>query len=409
MNRRTIIAMAFCLAVFLAWGPLMRRLGWVAPPNDAEAPRDQAEEQAETVPDASAPPEEAEDQEDEEQPTSLTPESPPTITSTPSKPPAAEGAVRPSQPRSVRPRETAYLTVPDILQASVDLQRGGISQVRLMKYLAYDREQLVSLGSYRFPYCVLTVAGDEWSLGNNAEIVRRDESTLIIRRRGEHRAVLCEEQWSVDSADSYRVRYSVTLVNDGSEALTFRNLAVAMGGLTAASGGSSPKLARVGRVDLGVELSTDLDKRPQSYSAKDVATLGAEQREEMSHQETQWAAVHNKYFMFYLAAESAPFSGCQLTTTEITDATEDASDEWLWGVGFLPPTTLAPGERRTLEFSGYVGPKEYKRLRALGRGVESVMRLDLFMFWRTSWMGVISMTILRSLIWLRGVIGHPWG
>ncbi|MFW6414289.1 MAG: membrane protein insertase YidC, partial [Verrucomicrobiota bacterium] len=82
---------------------------------------------------------------------------------------------------------------------------------------------------------------------------------------------------------------------------------------------------------------------------------------------------------------------------------------WLHGQGLLPEVTLPAGEKEVIHFDGYAGPKEYERLTTIDRGLESIMRLDLFMFFRANWMSWISKSILRSLIFFRNIFPFPGG
>ena len=75
----------------------------------------------------------------------------------------------------------------------------------------------------------------------------------------------------------------------------------------------------------------------------------------------------------------------------------------------LPDIDVPANEQKVLSFNGYAGPKEFKRLNEIDRGLESIMRLDLFMLFRADWMSWISKTILRALIFFQGMFNTQWG
>ena len=444
MNKRTIIALAACLLFFIVWNVLMDRLGWL-PSEPAREPQT-AEETEDTTPPAEEepvpqeapaekaperqPPPDAEGKQDvlsaEERPGKggperpLTPDRPASTTTGPPGPAAGNRLVRqklPGHVHRIRAKNTVQLTV--------DTDAGGVTGVRLQPYLTYDREHHVTLGHPRYPYCTTVLRDEErGSAGASAaEVLETSPTDVKLKRRVAGRPLALIEHWSLEKADSYRLTYNVTLENEGDAPLVVDDLAVTLGGLTREKSANA-RLSRVGRVDLGAELAVDRDERPESLSADDVAELESDDRAQWRGRSVHWAALHNKYFLFYLSFPGQRFTGTELHVATYVpedragradeEETEDDDDEQeedqrLYGALYVPPVTLQPGETTSLAFEGYAGPKEYYRLVAVKEELVSVMRLDLFMFWRADWMGVIAKTILKSLIGIRNFFDHRWG
>lgn len=397
MNRNTVIALAICFLILLLWGPLMQRLGWTPeppeppPPTAQEAPMPSPEDPRRDEPD-------------------IAPAEPPPAPDQPVDPDTAEPVQRSvaDVPRAARPEgPTATVTLPNVLTAHIDRIGGGLTQVELHQYRAYDSERRVILGSRRFPSCTASVLGRL----ADGEVVVDTPTRFVLRRPSDDGAFVCTEAWEIDPERPYQIQYTVTFVNSTDQPLDLTDVAIEVGGMTQEQTAGA-RLGRVGAVDLNVDIAVDPRRRPVSYQVKDVVGFDADDRRELMALDPIWIAVHNKYFMFLLASEDGPFGGCRLTHAEVPVPEHAAADEvedWLAATAFLPRRRLQPGEETSFSFTAYAGPKQYDRLQQLGRGAPYVMRLDLFMFWRAEWMGLISRTILRSLIWIRNAIGRDWG
>ncbi len=411
MTKKNIVAIVACLLFFLVWYPLMHRLGWIAPRPSGEAV---VEESIEDGREESGAGDRLVQGESGDRAT-------PDLPATKSVPPkhasaprladvqglagTVNGACRRAQP----PEAVLPLLVPATTELSVDAERGGIANVRLSQYLTYSRDSQVTLGNWSFPFTGFFRAGSPGSdKVGPARVRQHSERRLTIEHELTEQSLNVVEEWSVEDEDTYRIAYRIRIRNAGDTALTIDDLAVGLGGMSEESSGPKAKLSRVGAIDLGIDIATDARRRPASFTAAKVGKLKPAEQREMESRPALWGAVHNKYFLFYLAADTVPFSGIVARTAELSTS-DGHIEEWLYGCGLLPAFTLAAGEEAVFSFSGYAGPKEYRRLRALGNHVESVMRLDLFMVWRATWMGAISQTILKSLFWLRGIIDHPWG
>ena len=139
-----------------------------------------------------------------------------------------------------------------------------------------------------------------------------------------------------------------------------------------------------------------------------------------THEKIRWAGVTNQYFTSLVAPEvdakaPADVQARQLGATNVWStrftvapeawkaaghATENGAVPRHGVVGALgmPGFTLQPGQSVTQPFSLYVGPREYRRLAALGNEQEEVMDFGMF--------GIVSKTLLTSMNWLRSWLGN---
>jgi YidC/Oxa1 family membrane protein insertase len=75
----------------------------------------------------------------------------------------------------------------------------------------------------------------------------------------------------------------------------------------------------------------------------------------------------------------------------------------------LPELALAAGEKRTLNYEIYTGPKEYARLKALGDDRTLVMNYDgIPIFgWLLGWaIKPLAAFLIKALVWMQGVVGQ---
>ncbi|MFO7820629.1 MAG: YidC/Oxa1 family insertase periplasmic-domain containing protein [Lentisphaeria bacterium] len=315
-----------------------------------------------------------------------------------------------------KPAETLKLLVKNYMQASVAAESGGVTEVILERYNTYQGDAKVSLGNYRFPYCTVVSRTGKLEFGSGEARVYNTQH-ISLTRKALNAPLTLVEHWQLDSAGSYRLKYTIRLENSGDEAIALNDLSVKFGALTAEDLASSSKLSRVGRVDLAAELKAPDEKQPESFTAEDVTEMEASEATNLADRSFEWVALHNKYFVFYLSASELNFSGCQLGTyseaAPVNKPGESGSGEvgkkWLYGNAQLPAFKIEGQKNLELTFEGYAGPKEYKRLKTINDGLVSIMRLDLFLFFRVGWMQVISTAILKSLTWIQGFIGEEWG
>lgn len=403
------ILILVCGAFFLiGWYTLMHHLGWI--PQRVPAPEKEngpvppsSQEQGEVVePPVQVPSREpAAEQEPppEEQPLTT----PADLADTAAGPPAATTQLTSEQGKA---------------SFDIDSHMGGIVGTSLHAYEPYGRKgsgDSVRLGTWHFPFCSLRLPGiDDLDAG---EVAVGEEAVSVSRTA--QGGLRIKETWRFLPDQPYRFSYLVELVNDGDQPVSVTPL-LGLGGLTTERGAAGPKMARVGTLDLGVDVAIDLKGRPQSLTAKKIGKRTPEGQPAVNTgSPAAWVAVHNKYFTYFLRP-TIPEEGGGTPIRNVVVGTRDleaepveepeAAVEWVHATGQLPELTLEPGAGPTvLTFEAYAGPKKLKLLEQLAPNADSIMRLDFFMFFRAAWMELIAKTILRSLIALNGVFGGEWG
>ena len=123
-----------------------------------------------------------------------------------------------------------------------------------------------------------------------------------------------------------------------------------------------------------------------------------------------WAAVNNQFYTTVLAAlgekpnEDPAARGVWAVRFPITPPEGNGTSApgtpiyAITGAIGLAPLKLAPGESQTLRFQIYTGPKEYKRLKALGHGEDDILNFGLFK--------IFSVFLLTSMNFLYRFLGN---
>lgn len=386
MDRKGIAAVATCVVLLLAWFPLMRWLAWMPPPRPPAA---EATALAPATPEPSA-----------TSPGAATP-------STPSaEAPAATQPVQPVQPATPPPPPgpAVDLSAGNEMTARLDAQSGAVRAVTLGRFLENDRKTPMTLGSVAVPFGELRLNGEV--LTAPAKVVEQTATRLVLERVTGTTGVVLRQEWDLLPDTPYQFRYRITLRNPGANEARVDRLSVDCGRLSLPAAEVQQGMGMPS--DLSVDLAFVGETRPKNFAPKKIYGMNEEDRMALAARELTWAAVHTKYFVFYLSGGSRPLAGAQLSSANPKETRKDA-DPWVGCTLFLPRTLLAPGAEETWDFTGYTGPKEYSRLRTLGTGVESILQMDLFFFFNPQWMGAVSRVILQGMIRVHEAIGRPWG
>ena len=72
---------------------------------------------------------------------------------------------------------------------------------------------------------------------------------------------------------------------------------------------------------------------------------------------------------------------------------------------------MPPGESKTWTVGAYAGPKNYHRLNGMKNGLDTIMDMNRFFFWRPAWMGFLSRVLLDGMVWISSLFpaSTGWG
>lgn len=93
-----------------------------------------------------------------------------------------------------------------------------------------------------------------------------------------------------------------------------------------------------------------------------------------------WVAVKNQYFA-QMVTPGSPFAHVEAATLVLPqdkDPQAARNPGGVYAVAATPSFSLEPGASTNMTFEWYVGPKQYKSLRAFGQGQDEILELEVF-------------------------------
>ncbi len=292
-------------------------------------------------------------------------------------------------------------------KAAIDWKNGLVSSVTLLKHTQADRKTPITLECAELPPGWLHTATG--GLKGEAKLVSHDAAHVVAERTLPDSGLVVRQEWSVSNDMPYRLDCRVTLANRGAAPVMLTDWRLGGGSIM------PTREEQQGGFGMPSTLAVDVafadEERSQAFQAGKIRKIGADAGESgrLAAKAVRWSAVHSKYFVLFVGGTGREFSGVMMRAEEIPAvAGKSPKTDRLAAELAVAPLTVAPGTEQALSFSVYAGPKEYKLLHRLDGGVESILQMDLFFFWHPNWMGSISLSVLKGMIWVKTVIGPVW-
>ena len=313
----------------------------------------------------------------------------------------------PLQAAPLPQQEPLLLEIPGTLEASLDPAGGGITSVRLEKHLLHkghdekDNGQKVILGHYDYPFLALNSSAAGWNL-LPGEAVRGSDSVVRLSRASSDGNFLVTETWSPVAGSEYEFNYQVTVKNQTQAPLTVSQLRLESGALPASL--STKRKSRMGEAFGGIAFADTSSDKVYTMKMKTLSKkMTPDKQAALAATPTSWLAVHSKYFLFYVRLNNgARFSGIEANAVPgmLGNLVSSNESPRMHARGILPAVSLGADQEVTWQFSAYSGPKDIRRLHAIGGGLDQIMEMDRFFFWNFSWMGWLSRVLLAGMVWI---------
>ncbi len=296
--------------------------------------------------------------------------------------------------------ETAVcrLVQQDGLKADVAEDGSGILSITLEQYLQElqkkpdDKAEPVKLANYDYPFLSLTTPG----VLASQEAKSDGERTFLLTRMSEDGKLKVTESWTAMEGRPYELEYKVQISNLSEEAVTLQGYKV--------EGSAMPTSVtperKAGRGESSGGLSIFTNGKTKDFNLKALAKVKPEERASLATTMCSWAGVHSKYFLMAFWLKDSPFAGieCAAVPSEYREGVETRPEARYHVRAILPTVSLEAGKTQEWTVTAYAGPKMFERLCDFGNGLESVMEMDRFFFWRPAWMRWISRILLRLLV-----------
>lgn len=309
------------------------------------------------------------------------------------------------------------LARPGESMASIDSMGGGMTRVVLEQYFQ-DKPQRgdatlspVVLGNYDTPFLALDASGAGLAF-NDAQAENVDDSVQLSRTSLDGHFALTET-WAVDPDSSYQYRYTLRVRNLSDSALVLDGLMLEGGALPPSV--SPNRKAGRGESSGGASVSVQGEKHARMFGMRDLMKMSVAERQQLSQTPVAWGAVHSKYFLFHVWQSDGLFAGVDVATApSVHQEGVPTEQHGRYRLRLrLPAVELAAAGEQEWTLNAYAGPKNFERLHALGNGVDAIMEMDRFFFFRPAWMGFLSRMLLGGMVWISGLfppsIGYGMG
>ena len=278
----------------------------------------------------------------------------------------------PKAPAQPRPPEQIVALSNQFIRVEFTSWGGGIRSIELLKHQA-DKHSHVVLNADA-PAPALTLAEID---GPDAVYEVTPSGPLSVTFRRRDGAVTKEFSLGTDYVLHGRMQVS------GAASQT----------VTLVIGMAAPANAREATQFLGVDWLTT------KFVARDFGTITKNVAKDIRREvvESPWVAVKSQFFtMVVTPTTNAVAVGYQITSLpQPADWSSKVPRQGVTASLAMPPT-LVSGGVPTYDFMLYAGPKEYKRLLALGKGQEEVMAFGMW--------GLISVLLLKGLNFFHALI-----
>lgn len=282
---------------------------------------------------------------------------------------------------------------------------GAIRTVEFLQTKKGERDDYVFNTNGRLPALSLSLAGrdggmQEFALPYAIEQQTADSITFVFNT-GDGLALRRSYSLAQGDADHdpYVIRHSTTFNNQAATPQALSTIFLNLGTSWAISEKQQPAFLNVGYFDGADSEFIAINKLTGGKGFLGIgASAPVEEIEEVVSSE--WASVKNQFFAAVLTSET---KGRDLFVYQVEGAkAEDGTLErsGISGSVGYEVGTVPAGTAKTLDFDFYVGPKEFKRLQALGNHQDEVMQFGFLSF--------IS-KLLLSFMYAIHSLGASWG
>ncbi|OGV49524.1 MAG: hypothetical protein A2017_22085 [Lentisphaerae bacterium GWF2_44_16] len=373
-DKETIIVLAICFIVLMAWQPICEHMGWIKAPA-TETVKNKIEKSKETVSSAVPSPDTDKD--------------------------AKEAAPSPLKPENISSASGVkqlpeYVLSNNCIEITINPNMGSVSSVRLKKFFKADRKDNIVLdknidrGALEISW---TPSG--WTLTNiKTDAISKDEYHLTRTfTKGDESFQLIQE-WKLP-LDDYIAKYRITVRNTGAKTLSLNDILVNAGGI-------APLHSMTGDIVRSethcIEwCNTATDKLTRIDAAAKEQAFNASATE----QPLSWISISNKYFASILLADETFTKGNSVFRKMLPPINGTPSDLYtISSSGRFNNLSLPPGSSENFNLKYFTGPKELALLKKLSPSTPLIMHLS---FWYP--LEMISQWLLVALVYLKNIFG----
>ncbi len=309
------------------------------------------------------------------------------------------------QGAAVTAEEQVVILANEFIEVEFTTHGGAIRTVEFLQTKRGERDDYIFNADGRLPALSLSLAGNdgdmqEFALPYTIEQQTADSITFafntgdgLVLRRMYSLAQASSEQ------DPYVIHHRTTFHNQAAASQALSTIYLNLGTARSISDKQLPAFLNVGYFDGEDVEFTAINKLTGS---KGFLGIGARAPvdEMMRSMRSQWVSVKNQFFAAVLSSD---LIGRDLWIYPVAAAIAEDGQPGRPGisgsVGYALGT-VAAGDTKTLEFDFYVGPKEFKRLQALGNHQDEVMQFGF--------LSIVSKLLLSFMYGIHALV-PSWG
>ena len=281
---------------------------------------------------------------------------------------------------------------------------GAVSNVSFLKTKRGERDDYVFNENGYLPALSLglDVGGkvQEFNL-NYAVESRTDKSVTFALNAGD--GLILRRTYSLGngdpSQDPYIITHQTTVDNQSSAAKAFSTIYLNLGTMRPLIEKSLPSYLNVGYFNGEKAKFTAVNKLTGSNGFLGIGSSGPKDRIDVDAR-IEWASVKNQFFASVLSSADVA-KELLIYPVEFPSVDGNPSRPGITGSAGYEFGTVGSGASKSLEFDYYVGPKEFKRLQALGNSQDKIMQYPPVL-------GFFSKLLLSFMYGIHSLIG-VWG
>ncbi|MEO0796677.1 MAG: membrane protein insertase YidC [Verrucomicrobiota bacterium] len=212
-----------------------------------------------------------------------------------------------------------------------------------------------------------------------------------------------------DDSDPYLIQHETYFVNTGDQSFPLKALYINAGTAPPTKGDVTKEFLNFGYYVNG---DADFLKMTKFTGSNGFLGIGRSSPNEYIYESKQqlegsvtWASIKNQFFASVLTPQGVQGTGIFARPVDLSATIEDPDlQKGVTGAMEFNLGKVPAGDRKSIQASFYVGPKEYFRLNTLGQDQDKIMQFGFF--------GGISKLLLWALVSLHGVIvplAPTWG
>ncbi len=216
---------------------------------------------------------------------------------------------------------------------------------------------------------------------------------LTIRRSYELAA-------SGSDAEPYVIQHNTSFANSSDAPKAISNVYLNLGTSRPINEKALPSYLNVGYFNGDKSKFIAINKLTGSGGFLGIGAREARQRIEKDSVNAQWTSVKNQFFAAVLSSGAA---ASDVLIDQVPTAPKGDGEKARAGISGSAGYefgTIEPGTQQSIDFEYYVGPKEFKRLQALGNYQDEVMQFGFLSF--------ISKLLLSFMYFIHGIV-PSWG